>query len=43
MHRKFGLTRKWYNIKQLIGLAKESKLRNSAPIKYQIGSMCNII
>ena len=27
---------KWYNIKQLIGLAKESKLRNSAPIKYQI-------
>lgn len=33
---------KWYNIKQLIGLAKESKLRNSAPIKYQIGSMYNI-
>lgn len=27
---------KWYNIKQLIGLAKESKLKNSAPIKYQI-------
>ena len=27
---------KWYNIKQLIGLAKEAKLRNSAPIKYQI-------
>lgn len=27
---------KWYDIKQLIGLAKESKLRNSAPIKYQI-------
>ncbi len=27
---------KWYNIKQLIGLAMESKLRNSAPIKYQI-------
>ena len=27
---------KWYNIKQFIGLAKESKLRNSAPIKYQI-------
>ena len=27
---------KWYNIKQLIGLAKESKLGNSAPIKYQI-------
>lgn len=27
---------KWYDIKQLIGIAKESKLRNSAPIKYQI-------
>lgn len=27
---------KWYNIKQLIGIAKEAKLRNSAPIKYQI-------
>lgn len=27
---------KWYNIKQLIGLAKESKLKNSAPIKYHI-------
>ena len=27
---------KWYNIKQLIGVAKESKLRNSAPIKYHI-------
>lgn len=27
---------KWYNIKQLIGMAKEAKLRNSAPIKYQI-------
>lgn len=27
---------KWYNIKQLIGLAKEAKLKNSAPIKYQI-------
>ncbi|MCD8388212.1 MAG: hypothetical protein LUD17_15240 [Bacteroidales bacterium] len=27
---------KWYNIKQLIGLAKEAKLRNSAPIKYHI-------
>lgn len=27
---------KWYSIKQLIGLAKEAKLRNSAPIKYQI-------
>lgn len=26
----------WYNIKQLIGMAKESKLKNSAPIKYQI-------
>lgn len=26
----------WYNIKQLIGIAKESKLKNSAPIKYQI-------
>lgn len=27
---------KWYNIKQLIAVAKESKLKNSAPIKYQI-------
>ncbi len=27
---------KWYNIKQLIGIAKESKLRNTAPIKYHI-------
>ena len=27
---------RWYNIKQLIGMAKEAKLRNSAPIKYQI-------
>lgn len=27
---------KWYNIKQLIGLAKEAKLKNTAPIKYQI-------
>lgn len=27
---------KWYNIKQLIGMAKEAKLKNSAPIKYQI-------
>ncbi len=27
---------KWYNIKQLIALAKESKLKNSAPIKYHI-------
>lgn len=27
---------KWYNIKRLIGLAKEAKLKNSAPIKYQI-------
>ena len=27
---------KWYNIKQLIGIAKEAKLRNSAPIKYHI-------
>lgn len=27
---------KWYDIKQLIGIAKEAKLRNSAPIKYQI-------
>ena len=26
----------WYNIKKLIGLAKEAKLKNSAPIKYQI-------
>ena len=28
---------KWYDIKQLIGIAKEAKLKNSAPIKYQIG------
>lgn len=27
---------KWYDIKQLIGVAKEAKLRNSAPLKYQI-------
>ena len=27
---------KWFNIKQLIGIAKEAKLRNSAPIKYHI-------
>lgn len=27
---------KWYNIKQLIGMAKESKLKYSTPIKYQI-------
>ncbi len=27
---------KWYNIKQLIAVAKEAKLRNSAPIKYHI-------
>ena len=27
---------KWYNIKQLIGIAKEAKLKNIAPIKYQI-------
>ena len=26
----------WYNIKQLIGMAKEAKLKNSAPIKYHI-------
>ena len=26
----------WYNIKKLIGLAKEAKLKNSAPIKYHI-------
>lgn len=26
----------WYNIKQLIGLAKEAKLKNAAPIKYHI-------
>ena len=26
----------WYRIKQLIGVAKEAKLRNSAPIKYLI-------
>ena len=27
---------RWYDIKQLIAVAKEAKLRNSAPIKYQI-------
>lgn len=27
---------KWYDIKRLIGVAKEAKLRNSAPLKYQI-------
>ena len=27
---------KWYSIKQLIGMAKESKLKNTTPIKYQI-------
>lgn len=27
---------KWYDIKRLIALAKEAKLRNSAPIKYHI-------
>ena len=27
---------KWYNIKQLIGMAKEAKLKNSAPLKYHI-------
>ena len=26
----------WYNIKQLIGMAKEAKLKNAAPIKYHI-------
>ncbi|MDE7413907.1 MAG: hypothetical protein K2N05_09010 [Muribaculaceae bacterium] len=27
---------KWYNIKQLSGIAKEAKLKNSDPIKYHI-------
>ncbi len=27
---------KWYDIKQLIAIAKEAKLRNAAPIKYHI-------
>ena len=27
---------RWYNIKQLIGMAKEAKLKNSAPLKYHI-------
>ena len=27
---------KWYNIKALIGMAKEAKLKNAAPIKYHI-------
>ena len=27
---------KWYNIKKFIGTAKESKLKNSAPLKYVI-------
>lgn len=26
----------WYNIKKFIGIAKEAKLKNSAPLKYQI-------
>ena len=34
---------KWYNIKQLIGMAKEAKLKNSAPIKYHIGICNNIV
>lgn len=34
---------KWYNIKQLIGIAKEAKLKNSAPIKYHIGIRSNIV
>lgn len=33
---------KWYNIKQLIGIAKEAKLRNTAPIKYHIEVARNI-
>ncbi len=32
---------KWYNIKKLIGVAKEAKLRNSAPIKYLIEISAN--
>ena len=27
---------KWYSIKRLIGVAKEAKLKNSAPLKYHI-------
>lgn len=27
---------KWYNIKQLIALAKESKLKNTAPLRYHV-------
>lgn len=27
---------KWYDIKRLVGLAKYSKLKNAAPLKYQI-------
>lgn len=27
---------KWYRIKQLIGIAKEAKLKNAAPIKYHV-------
>ena len=27
---------KWYNIKQLIALAKEAKIKNSAPIRYLV-------
>ena len=26
----------WYNIKRLIGMAKEAKLKNAAPIKYHV-------
>lgn len=34
---------KWYNIKQLIGIAKEAKLRNSAPIKVPHRGRCEIL
>ena len=30
------LRSRWYNIKQLIGIAKEAKIKNSAPLKYLV-------
>lgn len=30
------LRSKWYNIKQLIGIAKEAKIKNTAPLKYLV-------
>ena len=30
------LRSKWYNIKRLIAVAKESKIKNTAPLKYHV-------